>query len=58
MLVGMLSAVAGNRAVVLAAPVCLLLGVLGYSIAHPLGWLAASMAALGVGLGLADRLLR
>ena len=51
LLVGMLSDLAGNRAVVLAAAVCLLLGIGGYSTAQQFGWLAAAMALLGVGLG-------
>lgn len=51
LLVGMLSDLAGNRAVVLASGVCLLLGIVGYSTARQFGLLAASMAAVGVGLG-------
>ena len=54
LLVGMLSDLAGNRAVVLAAASCLLLGIIGYSAARQLGFLAASMAALGLGLGGTD----
>jgi fucose permease len=54
LLVGMLSDIAGNRAVVLSAAVCLVVGIVGYSTASQLGWLAAAMAALGVGLGGTD----
>lgn len=54
LLVGMLSDLAGNRVVVLASGLCLLLGVVGYSTARQLGWLAASMAAMGIGLGGVD----
>jgi MFS transporter, FHS family, glucose/mannose:H+ symporter len=54
LLVGVLSDLAGNRAVVLASGVCLLVGVIGYSTASQLGWLAASMAAIGLGLGGVD----
>ena len=52
--VGVLSDVAGNRAVVLTAASCLLAGILGYSTASQLGLLSASMAALGLGLGGVD----
>ena len=51
--VGVLADMAGNRAVVVAAG-CLLVGMLGYSLARQFGLLAASMAALGVGLGGTD----
>jgi MFS transporter, FHS family, glucose/mannose:H+ symporter len=54
LLVGVLSDVAGNRAVVLAATTCLLLGTLGYSLASRLGLLSLSMGVLGVGLGGVD----
>jgi FHS family glucose/mannose:H+ symporter-like MFS transporter len=54
LLVGMLSDLAGNRAVVLAAAAFLILGILGYSTARQLGFLAAAMAALGIGLGGTD----
>ena len=54
LLVGMVSDLAGNRAVVLAAAACLMLGILGYSMARQLGWLAAAMAAIGLGLGGSD----
>jgi fucose permease len=52
--VGVLSDVAGNRAVVVVAAGCLLVGMLGFSLARQFGLLAASMAALGVGLGGTD----
>jgi FHS family glucose/mannose:H+ symporter-like MFS transporter len=54
LLVGLLSDLAGNRAVVLASTTCMLVGILGYSTASQLGWLSASMAALGLGLGACD----
>lgn len=54
LLVGVLSDLAGNRAVVLASAACLVLGILGYSTASQPGFLAASMAALGLGLGGTD----
>jgi MFS transporter, FHS family, glucose/mannose:H+ symporter len=54
LLVGVLSDLAGNRAVVLAAATSLLLGVIGYSTAHQHGLLSASMAAIGFGLGGTD----
>jgi MFS transporter, FHS family, glucose/mannose:H+ symporter len=54
LLVGVLSDVAGNRAVVLAATACLLLGTLGYSLSSRLGLLSVSMGVLGIGLGGVD----
>ena len=54
LLVGVLSDLAGNRAVVLASAACLLLGVIGYSLAHQFLLLAASMFTLGLGLGGTD----
>jgi MFS transporter, FHS family, glucose/mannose:H+ symporter len=54
LLVGVLSDLAGNRAVVLASTVCLLLGTLGYSLASRLGLLQVSMGVLGIGLGGVD----
>lgn len=54
LLVGVLSDLAGNRAVVIFAGACLLTGVIGYSTAHQLGLLAASMTCLGLGLGAVD----
>lgn len=54
LLVGVLADLAGNRAVVLASATCLVLGILGYSTARQLGYLAVSMAALGLGLGGTD----
>ncbi len=54
LLAGVLSDLLGNRAVVLAATFCMLLGTLGYSLARHLGLLAASMGVIGLGLGGAD----
>lgn len=54
LLVGVLSDLAGNRAVVLAAAASLLLGTIGYSMARQFGLLSASMAVLGLGLGGTD----
>jgi len=54
LLVGMLSDAAGLRTVVALSTVCLLLGVMGYSLAGNLGLLLISMAVLGFGLGAVD----
>jgi fucose permease len=44
----------GNRVVVLATGVCLLVGILGYSFARQFGMLSVFMAIMGVGLGCTD----
>ncbi|MBI4926982.1 MAG: MFS transporter [Anaerolineae bacterium] len=54
LLVGVLSDLAGNRAVVLASAACLVLGIIGYSLSSRLGLLSASMALMGMGLGGVD----
>jgi MFS transporter, FHS family, glucose/mannose:H+ symporter len=54
LLVGVLSDIAGYRAVVVVATACLLLGTLGYSLASRLGLLSLSMGVLGIGLGGVD----
>jgi fucose permease len=54
LLVGVLSDMVGNRAVVLATAAFLLIGVLGYSIARQFFSLALFMTLLGVGLGCTD----
>jgi MFS transporter, FHS family, glucose/mannose:H+ symporter len=54
LLVGVLSDLAGNRAVLLVSSACLLLGTLGYSLAARFGLLSASMGVMGVGLGGVD----
>jgi fucose permease len=52
--VGVLSDLAGNRAVVLAASASLALGMIGYSLAREFGLLVISMGFLGLGLGGTD----
>lgn len=54
LLVGVLSDLAGNRAVVVAAASLMLVGILGFSVSSQFGFLAASMGAIGLGQGGAD----
>jgi len=48
---GVLADVAGKKAILLLAGVCLLLGMGGYSTQSAFGWLAAAIFILGLGLG-------
>jgi FHS family glucose/mannose:H+ symporter-like MFS transporter len=51
LLTGLLSELAGKRAVLLMAGVCLTIGIFGYSSSSTVVPLTASMVALGLGLG-------
>ncbi len=51
LLTGMLADLAGNKAVLIVAGVCLTLGIAAYSFASTYWMLAAAMVVLGLGLG-------
>ena len=54
LLVGVLSDLVGNRVVVLATSLCLLVGIVGYSLSNQLVWMSVFMAIMGLGLGSTD----